>query len=135
MAISRGRLNGVRVILVLGLIFELVFGLWMLLAPKNFFDSFAQAGELYSTTVRALLALAGTVTLSWAIAIGIALLNVLGSRSLIQAIVVFLALTGVLGFYFDFFVLKQGGGAAIDVVIFILAVLLYAVYPWKAQPA
>ena len=113
---------------------ELIFGAWIFFFPKNFFDSFAQDGEPYTTTVRSLLAMGGTLTLCWVIAMAIAVRDVLGSRGLVQAIVAFLIATGVGGFYFDTFVLKAGGGAvSVDVLVFILGVLLYALYPWPQK--
>lgn len=136
MTVSQRRIYGLRAVLAVGLVLELIFGAWLLFFPKSFFDSFAQAGEPYTTTVRSLLAIGGTLTLCWVIAMAIAIKNVLGSRSLVQAIVAFLIITGVLGFYFDTFVVKAEGGAiAVDVLIFILGVLLYALYPWRQETA
>ena len=63
----------------------------------------------------------------------IAIREILRSRSLIQAIVVLQLISGVRGFYYDAFIVNQIGGAAANILVIILGVLLILLYPWKAQ--
>jgi len=111
----------------------LFFGIMNLLFPKQFLEMFGFAQEPLTTVLQAVLAWAGTLSICWAIAIGIALRNVLGSRSLVQAIVVLQLIMGAVGFYFDFFVLKQTGAAISDLLFILLGVVLLVLYPRKEQ--
>ena len=131
MAVSPGKLLGIRVALSLAGILDLIFGVGLLFFPRSFLDGFGFAAEPLTTILRVAFAYAGTLSAAWAVAIGIALKDPLGNRGLIQAVVVSLLLAGVVGFYFDFFVLGQGGGAATDVIALILGVIVWALYPWR----
>ena len=133
MAISKGKLTGVRAALaVLAIIFAF-YGIMHLFFPRQFLNMVGLAQEPLTYALRTSLAFTGTLIICWVIAIGLALKNVLGSRSLVQAIIALLLIMGVVGIYVDFFVTKQAGQAIIDLLFIALGVLLILLYPWKKQ--
>ena len=131
MAVSTGKLNGVRAVLTLGALVFLLFGVVFIFFPEKFLETFP--GEPLTPALNTSLAIAGTLCICWALAMVIALRNVLRSRSLVQAIILLQLIAGVRGFYYDAFVVKQTGGAAANVLVIILGLLLIAFYPWKDQ--
>lgn len=131
MAESRNRLIGVRVVLTIGALLFSLTGLGFLFFPAKFLDSFP--GETLTPALYTSLTIAGMLSLCWAIAMGVALRDVLRSRSLIQAIILLQLIAGVRGFYYDAFVVKVTSGAAANVLVIVLGVLLIVLYPWKDQ--
>ena len=131
MPVFTGKLNAVRAVLTIGALVFLLFGTVFLFFPGNFLSTFP--GEPLTPALNTTLAIAGTLSLCWAMAMVIALRDVLRSRSLVQAIILLQLIAGVRGFYYDAFVVKQTGGAAANVLVIILGVLLIAFYPWKDQ--
>ena len=131
MAVFTNKLNGVRAVLTIGALVFLLFGIVFLFFPGKFLDTFP--GEPLTPALNTTLAIAGTLCLCWAIAMVVALSDVLRSRSLVQAIILLQLIAGVRGFYYDTFVVKQIGGSAANVLVIILGVLLIVFYPWKDQ--
>ena len=131
MEVFTGKLNGVRAVLTIGALVFLLFGVVFIFFPEKFLETFP--GEPLTPALNTSLAIAGTLCICWALAMVIALRNVLRSRSLVQAIILLQLIAGVRGFYYDAFVVKQTGGAAANVLVIILGLLLVVLYPWKDQ--
>lgn len=132
MAVSSGRLVGLRVALAVAGVMDLFFGAGFLVAPRSMLDAFGFGGEPLTTVLRSAFALGATLSICWAVAIAIALRDPLGNRGLIQAVIFLQVFSGVIGFYFDVFVNAQGGAGAIDVLTLALGLIVLALYPWRA---
>ncbi|MBI2166337.1 MAG: hypothetical protein HYU29_08060 [Chloroflexi bacterium] len=133
---SKGKLIGTRVVLGIWIVLNLLFGLGFLLIPQTMYESFVSgAKEPLTDVIRALFAIAGTASITWAVAAGIAFRSPIENRGLLQALIVAMGFYGLLGLYFDGVVLKAGASALIiDALYIVLGVVLLFLYP-RAEKA
>lgn len=134
---SKGKLIVTRVVLGIWIVINLLFGLGFLFIPQTMYASFVPgAKEPLTDVMRALFALAGTASITWAVAAGIAFRSPIENRGLLQAIIVTMGLFGLLGLYFDGVVLKAEASALIvDILYIVLGVVLIVLYPRAGKAA
>src|SRR3990170_3504485 len=107
MQVSSGRLTGIKVVLVIGLLVGAFWGIGNLVFPENMHEANAPEGEPYTNAVNVLSMLLGAMSLAWAVATAIALGNPLANRGLIQAIIAAMFIIGVISIYVDTVVAEQ----------------------------
>lgn len=131
MTTSTRKLNAVRAVLAINVLVFALFGIVFLFLPERFLESWP--GEALTPILKTALGIAGTLCLCWAVAMVIALRDILRSRTLIQAIIALQLISGIRGFSYDAFVVHQTGGAVANILVIVLGVLLIVLYPWKEQ--
>ena len=135
MQVSSGRLTGIKVVLVIGLLVGAFWGIGNLVFPENMHEANAPEGEPFTNTVNVLSMLLGAMSIAWAVATAIALGNPLANRGLIQAIIGFTLIFGLVGFYAATVVAEQAPAPAVgsQILIVALGVALWVLYPWGAK--
>jgi len=129
MEVSKRRLNGIRAVLGVGLFLALLYGISYLFFPKFM----TPPGEAFTNTLEVVSREMGALLLTWAVAAGIALRDILRNLGLVLAGAITFGIMGLVMLYNHTFVAEIT--TAIDWVtialLLILSVGLLILYPWR----
>ncbi|MBI4233972.1 MAG: hypothetical protein HY686_05970 [Chloroflexi bacterium] len=123
MAISRGRLIGIRVALGVYVVLAVIGVISDLFLGEASFKGWAPAGETFTKPVDAMFKLEAGYLLGWAVAAVLAFRNVLGNLGLLKAIIIALGIIVVAGAYANFAVL--GRASPTTVILFVLLAVIF----------
>jgi hypothetical protein len=123
------RLNGIRAVLGFGLFLALLYGISYLLFPKFM----TPAGETFTNPLEVVSREMGALALTWAVAAGIALRDILRNPGLVLAIAITLGVLGVVMLYNHTFVAETTILAdwVTIALLLILFIALLVLYPWR----
>lgn len=132
MAVSQGRVTGIRVVLAVAIV---LLGAFSVIGNLFFGEAMLEAnfpeGEPFTNAVNFLQVLVGGMALSWVVAGAIAMRRPLEDRGLLMALIGFMLILG-LTFMYSLFVVREQASAGewvSSILMLALGVALWVMYP------